>query len=197
MKYQEHYNGIAANRKFCAMPRTTSIRKLGKHRQSGDQCHHRPKYEKENGRYTVCGWHFHANGRRTDKKLKDGHKRTNTDGYVTVFVNGRQELEHREVMENHIGRKLKKGENVHHINGARHDNRIENLELWSTAQPSGQRVTDKVSYAIEILNEYGKMYGFIVTEIRQVPLFSLSGKIHRSLSATNGQNHQSPVAGAI
>ncbi len=44
------------------------------------------------------------------------------------------ETEHRAVMEEQLER-----ENVHHINGIRSDNRPENLELWSTAQPAGQR----------------------------------------------------------
>lgn len=76
------------------------------------------------------------------------------DGYRVVGKPGQLKLEHRVLMEQLLGRPLEPHENIHHRNGVRDDNRPENLELWSTSQPKGQRWQDKAEWAIEILKLY-------------------------------------------
>lgn len=92
------------------------------------------------------------------------HRQTNSSGYVLIFVGKDYPgvnrhgyvLEHRKVMEDHLGRPLTPDENVHHKNGDRTDNQLGNLELWTRSQPSGQRVADKIAWAKDFLTLYGE-----------------------------------------
>jgi hypothetical protein len=61
---------------------------------------------------------------------------------------------HRVVMEEVMGRSLHPHESVHHKNGQRDDNRVENLELWVSAHPRGQRVPELLEWADWIIKTY-------------------------------------------
>jgi len=94
-----------------------------------------------------CGAHYGSRGKRYQVA---GTKHAHRDGYVMIKTeDGRVIAEHRYVMEQHLGRRLARGETVHHVNGVRDDNRLENLELWYSPQPYGQRVQDLLQYAVE------------------------------------------------
>lgn len=125
---------IELNKDFCACGKTKNKKAF-----TCQTCMGRIKRQKAEG-----NTHKHPTGYIYVKTLN--HPGAQRRGYV---------LEHRLVMEKQLGRYLCPNENVHHINGIRDDNRLENLELWSISQPSGQRVEDKIEWCKEFLSQYG------------------------------------------
>jgi len=77
-------------------------------------------------------------------------------------------LEHRYIMSKMIGRDLLPEETVHHVNGTRGDNNPGNLELFNSRHGPGQRVIDKVQFAIEILTLYPDFCRTAGYELRKI-----------------------------
>jgi hypothetical protein len=117
----------------------------------------------------MCGAHqrraYMWGDARPDVPLRPAYEHTRVhieQGYVRIKTPGHPRggkygwvLEHIVVMEGELQRELLPGENVHHINGIRDDNRPENLELWVQAQPPGQRAADVLRWAEEMVQRYG------------------------------------------
>lgn len=73
-----------------------------------------------------------------------GGRRVNSNGYVYIRVGVHQEiLEHRHVIQEYLGRKLRRDEHVHHKNGVKTDNRLENLEVMLAGDHNRHHKTGK------------------------------------------------------
>lgn len=116
----------------------------------------------------LCGSHSRQlakTGELKPLRVKTGPARVMSGGYVRVWAPDHPNAqsrgwipEHVKVMSDHLGRPLAPGENVHHRNGVKTDNGLENLELWVSSQPSGQRAEDLVAWAREVLTRYEHLF---------------------------------------
>jgi len=115
----------------------------------------------------LCNSHYHRKLRYGDpshfpeRTLNIGKPKRDRNGYVSLYRPDHPDarkngyvFEHRLVMEEVLGRRLLPSETVHHKRGVRSNNDPACLELWVKSQPAGQRVTDLVAWAKEILERY-------------------------------------------
>ena len=137
--------------KVCPVDNTSFVARRPNAKYCSSKCRSLAAYRRSVGKPVADA---HNGGRQ--RYRKGGGSRVTVGGYVEVRETGKPDYyKHRAVMEEHLGRPLYSNEIVHHKNGDKLDNRIENLELCVGAQPPRQRVSDAVSYWTEMLERYG------------------------------------------
>lgn len=111
----------------------------------------------------LCPMHYHRlrktgdtkpRGRKPEGSIVNGYRHLYRPDHPQAWTNG-YVAEHRMVMADILGRPLLADENVHHRDGNKLNNDPKNLELWLSHQPKGQRVTDLLGWAREIVGRYG------------------------------------------
>lgn len=108
---------------------------------------------------TSTGCRHCATKHRGRTRAWTGNPWKSDSGYVKQWAtDGKEVWQHRVVMEEHIGRNLLPSETVHHKNGIRDDNRLENLELRMGNHGKGQNIKDRVFDALRLLDLYNPEY---------------------------------------
>ena len=99
-------------------------------------------------------------------------------------VRGREVLEHRYVMEQHLGRALRPEETVHHKVKPATNNDLSNLELFSSRHGPGPRVDEQLDWAFQLFADYADLVakrGFELSKIAVEPVERLDGDAVESL----------------
>ena len=109
--------------------------------------------------------------------------------YVRTTKNGKPIDQHRKVMEEYLGRKLSRNEQVHHINGDKHDNRIENLVVLSPAEH--MKLHKQIYPTVKVCKVCGKEFEPHKTKRKRAVVCSNECKI--KLDGINANKRKKPI----
>src|SRR3990167_107440 len=116
---------------------------------------------RDNGKRDWCSVHYRRWQRHGDptvcKYASDGNGCI-FRGYKIITVNKKYIFEHRHIIEQLLGRKLKTSEVIHHKNGNKLDNRIENLLITNQAKHASHHMKIRYTHLQKPCEECGKIY---------------------------------------